>query len=147
MSVIVRTHEAAVRARFSRISSPVLLFIILKDGSFSITPHALTLAALLLKTQSFQKASEVMFQNRYILTLYRLVLIIKLASHSSLCFISAVVIRLRANVGEIYTSLHVFTCTVSRGHLGGNLFGVELIGALPGVICCLCVENSVVRTV
>lgn len=76
-----------------------------------------------------------------------LVLIIKLASHSSLCFISAVVIRLGANVGEIYTSLHVFTCTVSKGHLGGNLFGVELIGALPGVICCLCVENSMVRNV
>ena len=50
-------------------------------------------------------------------------------------------------MGEIYTSLSVFTCTVSRGHLGGNLFGVELIGGLPGVICCLCGENSVVRDV
>lgn len=88
-----------------------------------------------------------MLWNRSILAHYTWVLIIKLASHSSLCFISAVVIRLRANVGEIYTSLQVFTCTVSRGHLGGNLFGVGLIGALPGAICCVCVENRVVRNV
>lgn len=144
MSVIITT---AVSVQFSRSSSPVLLLIILKEGSFGITPHALTWTVLLLKTNHVFKSHEVMFQNLYILTLYMLLLIIKLASHSCLRFISAVVIRLRANVGEIYTSLHVFTCTVSRGHLGGNLFGVELIGALPGVICCLCVENSVVRNV
>lgn len=51
--------------------------------------------------------------------------------HSSLVFISVAVIRLRGNVGETYTSLRVFTCSVSWGQLGGNLFGAMLIGVLP----------------
>lgn len=47
----------------------------------------------------------------------------------------------------IYTSLHVFTCSVSGGQLGGNLFRVMLIGVLHGVICCLSVENVMARNV
>lgn len=146
-SVIIETQKAAFRVRFSRISSPVLLSIILKEGRFSITPYAITFTAPLLTTsRAFKTRWRSTPKGLHFTTLYTR-LIIKLASHSSLFFISAVVIRLRANAGEIHTSLCMFTCTVSRGHLGGNLFGVELIGALPGVICCLCVENSVVRKV
>lgn len=48
-SVIITMHTAAVTVQFSRISSPVLLLIILKEGSFGITPHALTSTVLLLK--------------------------------------------------------------------------------------------------
>lgn len=47
----------------------------------------------------------------------------------------------------IYTSLLVFTCSVSGGQLGGNLFGVMLIGMLSGVICCLRAENDMTRYV
>ncbi len=50
------------------------------------------------------------------------------------------------SVCVIYTSLHVFRCSVSGGQLGGNLFRVMLIGMLP-VICCLCDENDVARIV
>lgn len=48
-------------------------------------------------------------------------------------------------MGETYTSLRVFTCSVSRGQLGGNLFGVMLIGVLPGEMCCLRVKSHVAR--
>lgn len=69
----------------------------------------------------------------------------RFVQHSSLVFISVMVIRLRGNVGETYTSLRVFTCSVSWGQLGGNLFGAMLIGALPADICRLRVKSHVAR--
>lgn len=55
------------------------------------------------------------------------------------------VIRLRGNVGQTYTSLRVFTCSVSWGQQGGNLFGAMLIGVLPADVCRLRVKSHVAR--
>lgn len=56
VSVIITMHKAAFSAQFSRISSPFLLLIFLKEGRFGPMPHVLTLTVLLPKTNHVFKS-------------------------------------------------------------------------------------------
>lgn len=82
--VIIETQKAAFRVWFSRLSSPVLLSIILKEGRFSVSPYAITFTAPLLTTRRvFKTRWRSAPKGLHFTTLYTR-LIIKLASHSSL---------------------------------------------------------------
>lgn len=108
-SVIIATQKAAFRVRFSRISSPVLLSIIPKEGRFSIAPYAITFTAPLLTTRWRSAPKGLHFT-----TLYTR-LIIKLASHSSL-FLSLQRSldwgRMRVKYTHLSACLHVLSAEV-----------------------------------